>query len=297
MRYAVLLAQVRNFSQVAKQLGITQPSLSKQILALEKDLDIKLFDRETNPLSLTPAGEFFIKEAKELLYKEDQLVKTLSEFKTGKLGHLSIGISPFRSQYLIPEIVRKIKNKFPGTKVVVHEEGSDIIRAGAAEGKYDFAVVNLPVDESMLNVIPLESDKLVLAIRNDLLHTLPKYDDAKQLDFSNCSDVPFIVLGEGQEMRQLFDTLCADANITPNIAAEVVGLSTALSMVEAGVGAALLPLQLIKGRRQLADICCMSLKNETYIRQPVIVTRKDQYISEQTKYAIELLKNNRLIEE
>lgn len=297
MRYAVLLAQVRNFSQVAKQLGITQPSLSKQILALEKDLDIKLFDRETNPLSLTPAGEFFIKEAKELLYKEDQLIKTLSEFKTGKLGHLSIGISPFRSQYLIPNIIKKVKDKFPGTKVVVHEEGSDIIRAGAAEGKYDFAVVNLPVDESVLTVTPLESDKLVLAIRSDLLHTLKKSDETKQLDLSDCSDIPFIVLGEGQEMRQLFDSLCAEANISPNIAAEVVGLSTALAMVEAGVGAALLPLQLIKGRHQFADICCLTLKNETYIRQPVIVIRKDQYVSEQTKYAIDLLKNNRLLDE
>ena len=60
LHYAVLLSQIRNFSQVADMLHITQPALSKQILSLESELDLKLFDRTTNPISLTPAGEYFV---------------------------------------------------------------------------------------------------------------------------------------------------------------------------------------------------------------------------------------------
>ena len=70
VKYAIMLAQVRNFSQVAEQLGISQPGLSKHIINLEQDLGVKLFDRNTSPLTLTPAGEHFIREAQELLYQD-----------------------------------------------------------------------------------------------------------------------------------------------------------------------------------------------------------------------------------
>ena len=75
LEYALRLARVRNFSQVAEELKITQPALSKQILQLESELGVKLFDRNTNPLTLTPAGEHFVQEAQELLYREEKRKK------------------------------------------------------------------------------------------------------------------------------------------------------------------------------------------------------------------------------
>ena len=71
LQYAIALSETRNFSQVADKLKISQPALSKQILSLENDLGVKLFDRSTVPLTVTPAGEHLIREAKELLYRED----------------------------------------------------------------------------------------------------------------------------------------------------------------------------------------------------------------------------------
>jgi len=67
LQYAIKLSEVRNFSQVAEQLNISQPALSKQILSLEQELGVKLFDRNTSPLTLTPAGDIFIEEAKNYL--------------------------------------------------------------------------------------------------------------------------------------------------------------------------------------------------------------------------------------
>ena len=69
IQYAIKLSKIRNFSQVAEQLNITQPALSKQIMTLEKELGVKLFDRSNNPITLTPAGEHFIRNAAEILYR------------------------------------------------------------------------------------------------------------------------------------------------------------------------------------------------------------------------------------
>ena len=164
LQYVIELSKTRNFSQAAQALQVSQPALSKQILALEKDLGVKLFDRETNPMTLTPAGEVFVRDARELVYKQEQLSRCMERYRTGQEGRLAIGISPFRSLYLLPEVLKKVRDRFPGIQIDLHEYASGILRREAAEGKYDFAVVNLPVDESVLDATPIEPDTLVLAV-------------------------------------------------------------------------------------------------------------------------------------
>lgn len=292
LHYAIELAQDRNFSQVSEKLGISQPALSKQILHLEKELGVKLFDRNTIPLSMTSAGEHFVAEAQKLLYQEDQLLRSMEEYKTGKRGRLVIGISPFRAMYLVSEIVKKIKERYPEVQIFLNETGSDQLRKEAAEGKYDLAIVNLPVDESVLDVIPLESDTLVLAVPKQMLDTLPFGVYNKPLlpiAFEDCRELPFVVVGQTQELRLLFEKACASAGFRPKVAMEVVGLSTAWAMSRIGMGATLLPLQFINHVGLDDSIALFTLKHSVRSRQPVIVTRRGQYLSEYAKYAIDLL--------
>ena len=287
MQYAVELAKDRNVSQTAERLGITQPALSKHILALEKELGVKLFDRSTNPMSLTAAGEHFVAQAQELLYREEQLLRSLESYKSGESGRLVIGISPFRSQYMIPRVVRQVRERYPDVEVVLCEPASDQLRREAAEGKYDFAVVNLPVDETVLDAIPLEADVMVLAVPSALAADLPKTD---RLDLSACAHLPFVTVGQPLEMRRQFDAACTAARFRPQIAAQVGSLNTAGALCRAGVGVTLLPLQFVK---QSGDnwegVVLYTLKQPMQTRQPVIVTRRGQYLSPYAAYAIGLL--------
>ncbi len=293
LQYAVALSELCNFSQVAEKLNISQPALSKQILSLESEFGVKLFDRSTNPVTLTAAGESFIRQAKELLFRQEQLTHCMSSFQSGEFGRLVIGISPFRALYMMPQIAKKVREKFPGVQVFLHEVGSDILRKEIAEGKYDFAIVNLPVEESILNVIPLDADTLVLAVPNNLLHLLPDSTKAKnELDLKDCNKLPFIVVGKSQEMRILFERLCAQADILPEIAMEVVGLTTAWAMAQEGIGATILPLQLLRSETFNKDITLFALKDNRVSRQPVIVTRRGKFLTEYAQYAIDLLTAN-----
>ena len=295
LQYAVALSESLNFSAVAQQLGISQPALSKQILNLENELGVKLFDRSTTPLTLTPAGQHFLLKAQSLLYQEDQLLRSMEDFKSGKNGTLTIGVSPFRSLYMMPPLVRKLKEKFPGVRVVLHELGSDLLRKGTLEGKFDFAIVNLPVDESVLDVTLLEPDVLVLAVPKKHAGTLPtpQGQDLQSIDFERCSALPFVAVGPNQEMRQLFDKTCAAAGFCPNIAMEVVGLSTAWAMCRAGIGATLLPLQFIRSVGYDGEVSLYSLNHVLYSRQPAIISRRGQYKSEYAQYAIQCLTTGR----
>ena len=287
LQYAITLAKVRNFSQVADMLHISQPALSKQIINLEGELGIKIFDRSTTPLSLTAAGEYFIREAEELCYREEQLLHSMGQFKSGEVGRLTIGITPFRSSYLIPQVVKKIRDQYPGIQVKLHEAGSAQLRKDAQEGKFDFAVVNLPVDEAALEVMPLESDRLVLVIPREqaAFYGLPE----KDLNFADCRELPFVVVGQAQEMRQLFDQLCSLAEFSPNVAAEVVSLTTAWAMVCAGVGATILPLQYVKSMSRQENVVVVKLRDAVYFRQPAVITKRGQYLSKEARFAIDVL--------
>ena len=289
LQYAILLSQIRNFSQVAEKLNISQPALSKQILSLESELDLKLFDRTTTPLTVTPAGQYFLQEAQELLYKEDQLLRSMAQFKSGEAGQLVIGVTPFRSSYLIPDIVKACRTAFPNIQVKLQEAGTDILRKEAAEGKYDFAVVNLPVDESVLDIIPLEADRLVLVVPPQWKALLDLPEGCQEVDFSQCRNLPFVVVQKNQEMRTLFEKLCATHNFHPNIAAEVVSLTTAWSMACAGVAATILPAQFVNCRKGEAELTVLDMQNAQYTRQPAIITRKGQFISAPARYAINAL--------
>jgi DNA-binding transcriptional LysR family regulator len=294
LQYAIELAKICNFSKVSEKLNISQPALSKQIMSLEKDLGVKLFDRSGSPLKLTPAGEYFIQEAKELLYRENQLKRSMDSFRSGEKGRLMIGISPFRSLYLIPTIVKKVRERYPNVDICLRDTNSEEVRKDVAEGNLDFAIVNLPVDDSIFEYTPIEPDVLALAVPNEMLGDLSvsPSDNISEIDFKDCSNLPFVVVEQSKEMRRLFDRLCATANFYPKISMEVVGITTAWAMARAGIGATLLPLQFInKETFDSGSITLFTIKDNTFRRQPVVITRRGQYVSEYAKYAIGLLKD------
>ncbi len=297
IEYAIELSKTRNFSLVAEKLGISQPALSKHISNLEKTLGVVLFDRSSTPIELTAAGEYFFREAKNLLYKEEQLYRSMKNFSDGTKGNLNIGISPFRSLYLISDVCKKVNEKYPDVKIVLHEGLSDVLRTKATEGKFDFAIANLPVDESVLDVIPIEQDTLVLAIPEKYApeETITLSGNIPHIKFSHCNDIPFIVVTQSQEMRTLFEKLCSSSDITPKISMEVVGLSTAWTMAASGIGATLLPLQFVKTMGVPENIKLFIPECDNNIRRPAIITRHGQFLPDYAKYAIKLLTEQKLL--
>lgn len=289
MQYAILLSKVGSFSQAAEQLKISQPAFSKQILSLENELGVRLFDRSGTSVTVTAAGAYFVREAEALTYKENQLYRSMEKFRSGEAGQLVIGITPFRSSYLIPRVVRMVRQRFPGIQIKLHEAGSDVLRKEAADGKFDLAIVNLPVDDSVLDARALEPDKLVLAVPGELKQMIPDVEDGASIDFRACGELPFVVVGQNQEMRRLFDRLCASAGFVPNIAVEVVGLTTAWTIVRSGAAATILPWQFVEQGTPDEKVTVIGIKDALYTRRPAVVTRRDQYISEPAAYAIELL--------
>ncbi|MBE6728789.1 MAG: LysR family transcriptional regulator [Ruminococcaceae bacterium] len=297
LQYAVALSKIKNISQTAQNLGITQPALSKQILSLEKELGVTLFDRDTTPLSLTVAGESFIKEAKEILSREDSLKRSMEEFKNGEKGSLTIGISPFRATYFMSDIIMELQKEFSGLKIVLSEKNSTLLQQETIDGTVDFSILNLPVDEALLDVIPLDFESVVLVVpekyKQKVQTAKGKSGEYPTVKFDSLSDIPFIALSSTQELRILFDKICEANGFVPNITTQVTGITTAYSLALAGVGATVLPAKFAQGNlRSIKDknLGIYTIKNTSGLRQPAIVFKKGRYMSAYAKTAIEKIK-------
>ena len=296
LQYVLLLSEELNFSQVAEQLNISQPALSKQIMALEKELDVKLFDRSSIPLTLTPAGERFVADAKELIFREEQLKRSMEDFKNEKKGRLEIGVSPFRCLHFMPIIIKKIREEFPDLQIVLHETNSSQLHKLAVDGVLDFVIMNLPVDEALLDIIPLKPERLVLAVPDNLNHLVPECtkndgDNLPTVDLGKCEKLPFITVSPQQELRQLFDKLCMTSGLRAEITTEVIGITSAWGMAKAGAGATVIPLQFIKDNPIKDNLNYYLIDSESTLRHPAVITRKGQHISKYARAAIEILKN------
>ena len=290
LQYAVILSETRSFSVAAEKMNISQPALSKQIIALENELEVRLFDRSSNPLSLTAAGEFFVEKARKLLLEEDVLLKTMDSYRTGEKGKLVIGAVPFRSSYMMPGIIGAVKRKFPDLQVALSEFGLSVLKEGLLNGEYDFAIMNLPVNEPEFETIPLSEDTIVLAVPEKYRKLIKTNGESFVENLSAAKNVPFATVGKDQEMRKLFDTLCAEADIEANIYACVTGVLTAWEIVKSGEAATIIPKQFVEAKGNSDNVAIFEIKNTPYRRQPAVVLRRGQYVSEFAKYAIEELK-------
>ncbi len=289
MQYAIVLSETKNFSTAAEKLNISQPALSKQIIALENELGVRLFDRSTNPLTLTPAGEFFVQRAHKLIFDEETLLKTMEKYKSGERGKLIIGAVPFRSSYMMPALIKKVKDRFPHLQVELRECGLSVLKEELLSGEYDFAIMNLPISEPEFETVQLEKDILVLAVPEKYVGLVSINKKGAIRDLSSAKDIPFVTVGKEQEMRKLFDALCIEANIDPHIYAAVTGVATAWEVVKSGEAATIIPKQFAQARGDYNGVKLFEIENTPYIRQPAVVTRKGQFVSEYAKFAIQKL--------
>lgn len=127
LRYIVKVSQVGSFSLAAKELFVTQPTLSQQIINLEKELGVKLFVRQAKNIAVTPAGNDFVKSAKHILAEVDVLSEHMKKFTSMERGTANVGIMWSASYLGISQKIQEFTDKFPKVEVNIEINGSHIL--------------------------------------------------------------------------------------------------------------------------------------------------------------------------
>jgi len=247
--YILCVNECKSISKAAEKLFISQPTLSQHIQKLEKDLCIELFDRTSSPISLTYAGERFGKYALRILNLEKQLLQELKDINELYIGRLTIGISSLQGNSLLPLILPKYKEMFPGVKVVVVEENAKKLEELAEKGIVDIIILNLPIERKNLDYEILYLDQVLLAIPENLL---PSYIDRsftnennnfinERININELNDCHFLLQRPGHRVRQIADTIFKNSNIKPNIYLESINVESLYKLTSKGMGITFMP--------------------------------------------------------
>lgn len=236
LRYVCAVADTGSFSRAAERCDIAQPSLSQQVLKLEKDLGAKLFDRLGRSIRLTEAGRAFLPHARAVLAGIEAARTSVAEKSADARGSVTVGVIPTIAPYLMPHYTAVFPRKYPEAKLRIIEETTPMLVAALRDLSIDLAILALPLRHK---------DLLLFSIRTEpLFAALPKEHPraaAESLALKSLRGEPFVMLRDGHCFRDLSLATCTHARITPNIAFESDQFSSVLGMVAAGVGISLVP--------------------------------------------------------
>ncbi|MEU5788911.1 LysR family transcriptional regulator [Micromonospora purpureochromogenes] len=239
LKYFVAVAEVRHFTQAAELVGITQPSLSKQIHALETDLGAPLFERVRGNIALTAAGEVLLPLAKRILADVDTATREVQELVGLRRGRVRLGATPSLATSLAPPVLRRFRDAHPTVDLRVEEGGSQDLVRDLLRGDLDLALIIMPAQgaDPGLRADPILRESLVVAS----VDPIPAARDNGQLRITDLRDQPLVMFREGYDLRDATIQACREAGFEPTISVDGGEMDAVLSFVEAGLGIALVP--------------------------------------------------------
>ncbi|WP_433349196.1 LysR family transcriptional regulator [Micromonospora sp. CA-111912] len=239
LRYFVAVAEVRHFTQAADVVGITQPSLSKQIHALEADLGAPLFERVRGNIALTAAGEVLLPLARRILADVETATREVQELVGLRRGRVRLGATPSLATALAPPVLRRFRDAHPGVDLRVEEGGSQNLVRDLLRGDLDLALIIMPAHgaDPGLHTEEILRESLVVAS----LDEVPGTSAAGELRVTDLRGQPLVMFREGYDLRDATLQACREAGFEPTLSVDGGEMDAVLSFVEAGLGVALVP--------------------------------------------------------
>ena len=156
LRILKAVATEKNFTKAAELLYLSQPSLSKQIKTLEKNLDISLINREKNKISLTENGKIFLQYSERILALCEESCRALVDLKNGERGDLIIGASQTIGTYLLPRVVALFAQNYPQINLKVQINSTKIVAKNVINREIDLAIVGGEIPDDLKKNLTLE---------------------------------------------------------------------------------------------------------------------------------------------
>jgi DNA-binding transcriptional LysR family regulator len=245
LRYFVVLAETLHFGRAAARLHLSQPPLSRQLAALEASLGVTLIERSPRSVSLTPAGARFYADAKAILAALEQAQKNAQAAARGEAGTLSIGFTMCAAYSVVPGYARSFGAAWPEVELSLREVVSNDLAAQVLDGRIDAAI--------MFPVPPRPGLAMRTVVSEPLCVALPRGHPrarSRELKIGQLADEAFIVAADvvAPTLRAAIVDCCRHGGFAPQVRIEVQLQQTILSLVDEGVGIALVPESMRKAR-------------------------------------------------
>lgn len=249
------VARIGHFTRAAEELYMAQPSLSRQIGALEADLGTPLLRRGPAGVTLTEAGETLLPIARRMLGDARMAREQLDELAGLRRGRVRLGAPPTLCVSLVTEVLAAFRSAHPGIDLRITEAGSRTLVEALNAGELDLALVVIrgaAATAPGTELLPLLSEELVVvSAASEPAPWHPEGEPAGELSLRTLAELPQVAFSRSYDLRVATDAAFSAAGLTPKIVVEGAEMDAVLRFVERGIGVAVVPAMVVTGRHGL----------------------------------------------
>jgi LysR family transcriptional regulator, transcriptional activator of the cysJI operon len=274
----VSITKHKSFSKAAEELFITQPTISSHIQNLEKELDTILINRSSKEVTLTRAGELFLKYALSILDTKNQIVYKLSNYKGTIEGCLEINCSTMPQQYLLPKILCQYNKIYPHVTFDLKQSNSQSLIDSILNNSVEFGIIGAKIDNTQLEYVELMEDILVVISPLDL--KIPDLEG--KISINSLLNKNLIMRNLGSGTRRIFENNLSNHNLDLknfNVLAQSESTEAIKNMVIEGIGISVLSYRDVKEIVELKKVNCYYIQEFDMKRSFYFVNHKYKVLS------------------
>ena len=268
LTYLLTLADTGNMTRAAEQLYISQSALSHYLKCVEEDLGVRLFDRSTNPMTLTYAGRCYMESARKILLESEKLHKELRDITRHMTGKLTLGTSRDRASYMMPRILPIFTGRYPDIEFEVFTASNQKLFDALRVGRVDLVLLpNVGQGDSKdLGRERIYSEELVLAAKQGAVPPEDRVRGLPAIHSDALDGAPFFLEFQEHAMRSFCNQYFRQNKIHPDIRMEFSSNISCFRMAATGLGYAVIPFLTTKLANPGAPVELFSLgrKKETW---------------------------------
>lgn len=234
----VTLAELENVSAAAAELHATQPTLSRQLGRLERDLGVTLFDRRGKRLVLNAAGQIYLRHVRRAVAEIDEARYELAELMNPVEGRIDLGFLHSFGIWLVPELIRQFRQESSEVGFGLAQGAAEEILQRVLAGESVLAIVSPRPSNTDVGWVPIMRQHLGVALPDG--HRLAHRE---RVTIADVREENFIAMETGFGMRRILEELCAAEDFHPKITFESTELATVAGLVAAGLGVAVMPVE------------------------------------------------------
>ena len=270
LRYFVAVAQEQNFTRAARRLNIAQPPLSRQIQQLEHETGVLLIERGLRPVRLTEAGKLFYDQAVQALEHVERMVEMTRRLAAAARPRVGIGFVSSTLYGYLPEVIRRYRAERPEVEISLLELTSLEQIPALKEGRIDVGFGRIPHGDPQVDRVLMRNEPLLAAL--PATHPLAAQADLRLADLAH---LPLVVYPKAPRPSYADQVLALyrACGLRPPLVHEVKELQTALGLVAAESGVALVPASVARLRRD--NVVYAPLDEPSAISPVIMSTRRD----------------------
>jgi DNA-binding transcriptional LysR family regulator len=274
LRIFYAVAQRLSITTAADELLLSQPAVSLQIKALEREVGLPLFERGGAKLRLTQAGEMLYRSAASILHAKDEAERAIAELRDGTRGRLLLGAGATGGMYVLPRILQAYKRLWPDTEIHLQIGSTDQLLDRVVQNALDVVLVGGPIEDRRFAVEPICADELALiAAPSHPIASLGK------VTLRDVAAAPFIVPEGGSRTRVLVERRFREAGVPLRIAMQLPGTEGVKRAVEAGLGVGMVSGYAVEAECATGVLRRVPIEGWTVVRTMNLVYRSQKYFS------------------